>query len=119
MQYTNEKAVEELTLRAYAGKELTESELYEDAGEGYNFLNGDYSLRNFYTDGRNGVFRIKQLTEGERTSSYKTVRLEIYGLKGKPTSITAEGQALEFSSIENGGYVVVTSPDFSKIEVKY
>ena len=119
MQYTNEKPVEQLTLRAYRGKELTHSELYEDAGEGYDFLNGDYSLRNFYTDGRTGVFRIKQIDEGERKSSYSTIRLEVYGLKNAPKSVTVDGEAAEFTAIENDAYVVIVDERFEKVEVRF
>ncbi len=119
MQYTNEKTVEQLTLRAYRGKELTHSELYEDAGEGYDFLNGDFSLRNFYTDGRAGVFRIKQMVEGERKSSYSTIRLELYGLKNPPKSLTVDRKAVEFEAIENNAYVVILEEGFERFEVKF
>ena len=119
MQYTGEKAVEELTLCAYVGKNLTQSELYEDAGEGYDFLNGDYSLRSFYTDGRDGIFRIKQIKEGQRKSTYDRINLEIYGLTGTPTSVTADGKSAAVTATERGGYKVNLPADFVKVEIKF
>lgn len=118
MQYTGEKEVEELTLRVYYGKGLTYSELYEDAGEGYEFLNGDYSLREFYGKGEGGKLTLKQMKEGSRKSSYKNIRMEFYGFGATPSVVKADDKEIEVTAGENGSFVAIVSADFEKIEIK-
>lgn len=117
-QYTNEKPIDVLTLRAYVGRELVHNELYEDSGDGYSFLNGDYKLRSFYSDGREGVFNIKQIKEGKRKTDYSTIELQIFGLDNNLKNVYADGQNIAFSK-ENQYYIVSIVPDFEKVEIKY
>ena len=61
-QYTGQKQFEQITLRAYCGTHT--SELYEDAGDGYDYLNNDYSLRAFSTLSEGNEYVIKTRKRG-------------------------------------------------------
>ncbi|HSZ24388.1 MAG TPA: glycoside hydrolase family 31 protein [Cytophagaceae bacterium] len=82
MQYVGEFPVEELTLHVYyeEGK-LIESTLYEDAGDGYAYKEGEYNQKNFKTEGSIEDFSIRQsfLHHGYKPT-YKTNNILIHGL---------------------------------------
>ena len=46
-QYVGEKVIEQLELDVYYKLGKESSEVYEDAGDGYDYKKGRYSLRNF------------------------------------------------------------------------
>ena len=49
MQYTDEFIFDELTLHIYAGTTEATSYLYEDAGDGLDYKNGEHSIKKIVT----------------------------------------------------------------------
>ncbi len=117
MQYTNEKKVEELTLKVYAGTNA-DNPLYEDAGEGYSYTKGDYSLRQFSTNLGKSKFKISQTVEGKRVSDYSTTKLEIIGLTNKIKSCKIDGKSLAFKETKSIVTIVI-NPNFSSLEIEF
>ena len=116
MQYANERPVEELTLRAFFGLDLTTSELYEDAGEGYGYRNRDYHLRVFHTLSNENHFILTQETVGRFETTYTTVRLELAGVPFAHYRLEVDGQ--RHTATEEGGFLVLrVSPNFGTLEV--
>jgi len=116
MQYTNEKKVEELTLKIYAGTNA-ENLLYEDAGEGYDYANGDYSLRRFTTNLSKSKFKVSQTVEGQRVSDYSIVKLEIHGLSPKIKSCKLDDKTVDFE-VEVSIIKIAIKPNFSTLEIE-
>lgn len=65
MQYSNEKAWDNLEIRIYPGADA-DFTLYEDEGDGYNYEKGKYTLIKFHWDDKN-----RQLTINDREGDYK------------------------------------------------
>ncbi|MFK7933248.1 MAG: glycoside hydrolase family 31 protein, partial [Saprospiraceae bacterium] len=115
MQYTNERPVDELTLKVYFSKEKTLSELYEDAGEGYDYESGIYSLKTFTTQGTDTSFTLAQTKKGEWKDTYGKVKVEVYGLPFKAQRVELDGKVVEFSAADGLSFTVQN--EFSEIKI--
>ncbi len=100
-QYVGQMPIKELHLRVYAGNgEIT---LYEDAGEGMDYLNGDY--RWLYFTCRvlpSGGVTIDWRRAGKYKAAYDGVRCEVYGVEIEPKTIQLDGQAAPIWYFEEG-----------------
>jgi alpha-glucosidase len=104
MQYTGEKKVEVLQLKVYAPTETgttVNSALYEDAGEGYAYQKGKFSLRNFKCSYEKGKFQLRNKKEGGMKSDYRKIQLEIYGLSDQAKQCFIDGEAHAFEIEKN------------------
>jgi len=117
MQYTNEKKVEELTLKIYAGSNI-DNPLYEDAGEGYDYSNGDYSLRKFTTTLGKSKFKLNQSVEGKRVSDYSSIKIEIYGLPSKIKSCKLDNKSMSIKA-DKSSLKLSIKPNFSLLEIEF
>ena len=79
-QYTAEKPVDVLTLEVYYKEGTANTQLYEDAGEGYDYVNGGYSLKTFSLEGSEHTLVIQQHKEGNFKDTYATCLVKVYGL---------------------------------------
>lgn len=116
-QYVGEKVLEELTLLAFYTAGTEESQLYEDAGEGYAYRNGDYKCKTFRVTGTAYTLIIEQQKEGQFVESYSTYKLELYGLPFTPTSCVINGEAQRFDVNAAGVFINVTT-DFKQLELR-
>lgn len=74
-QNTNEKSIEQLTLFiCLDNKGKASGELYWDAGEGWGFKNGDYSLLQFQAVEKNGVTKINLTSRSGKYNINKDIR---------------------------------------------
>ncbi|WP_119071724.1 glycoside hydrolase family 31 protein [Aggregatilinea lenta] len=90
MQYVGELPVEELLLRVFAG--TGESVLYEDAGEGMAYRDGETRWSTFTTSFRpSGEFVIEWHRSGAYQPSYERVRVEVVGISGEPERVELDG----------------------------
>ncbi|MCV9387590.1 glycoside hydrolase family 31 protein [Reichenbachiella ulvae] len=92
MQYVGEFKIQELTLNFYKPFVETISQLYEDAGDGLDYLDGDCSTKTF-TSTPSGLnkWKIIQHIEGDFKTEYKKYQLRFHGLENKPGSIMIDG----------------------------
>ncbi|NJL92585.1 MAG: DUF5110 domain-containing protein [Anaerolineae bacterium] len=108
-QFVGEDAGRELTLRLYAGP--GETTVYEDAGEGLGYQQGDYRFS--YFTARffpNGQYGVDWRTAGAFKPTYQSVRVEILGIPMEPGEITVDRNPAPLWFYENSVVEVVTPP---------
>ena len=120
-QWTDEAPIDELTLYVYYKKGLETSHLYEDAGEGYAYREGDFSLKIFETEGKNGSFTLRQRKEGRFKTSYTTVKIYLVGFPAFVKNCTVDGVEIPIKEIrlrDRSLYTLTIAPGFSMVEWK-
>jgi alpha-glucosidase len=101
MQHTGEQPLDELRLRVYAGN--GESTVYEDAGEGLAYQQGDYRWSYFTCKFlASGQFALEWRRTGRYQPAYQQVRVEIVGISGEPQSVMLDGQGAPVWYYESG-----------------
>ena len=116
MQYTKEKPVEQLRLIVSVGSEAYSSELYEDAGEGWSHLRGQYSLRNFTTAPTKKGFTLDQIQMGEYETDYQTIRLEGFTSNLDIQSVEVDGTIMRVKTNKNGRWTVEVPANFKTLK---
>lgn len=96
MQYTQEKPIEILDLHVYLTEGEESSTLYEDAGDGYDYEQGNYRLAKFWqaNEGRN--MRLQQTLTGKMNPSYDSYRLILHGVKAQVVRCSVDGKAVSY-----------------------
>ncbi len=79
-QYVGELEIEELKLDVYYKNGMEESNVYEDAQDGYDYQKGRFSLRNFKLRGKSDELIINQHKQGKFMTTYDSFRINIIGL---------------------------------------
>jgi alpha-glucosidase len=100
-QYVGQAPIDELHLQVYVGNgEVT---LYEDAGEGMDYLNGAYrwlyfTVKAFPTGGVSIAWR----RAGKYRPPYNRVRCEVFGIDVEPRLVELDGQSAPLWYFEKG-----------------
>ncbi|MBK8701501.1 MAG: glycoside hydrolase family 31 protein [Saprospiraceae bacterium] len=94
MNYVGEKPVMELELRVYYTPGTEKSMLYEDAGDGYEYLNGKCNVKHFYVKGDKKSVHISQQVTGNFKPSYSTYRLKLIGFPDAISAVFADGKSV-------------------------
>jgi hypothetical protein len=94
-QHVGEEAVSEVTLRLYPGSGSRESLLYEDAGEGMAYRDGDWMLRRFVLEAGGGKGRLRQTVEGAFVSPVNVLWLEWVDEATAVRRVSVDGRAAE------------------------
>ncbi|MGC9469901.1 MAG: TIM-barrel domain-containing protein, partial [Anaerolineae bacterium] len=68
------------------------SELYEDAGEGVDYLNGAYRVSHFHLEQSKTTLSLAWIREGAFEPPYEHIELTINGLDRAPRAVTADGE---------------------------
>lgn len=110
-QSTSEK-VDTLTLRIYAGS--AQGRLYEDAGDGYGYRDGEYRLTTYSTTKDGTRLIVTASTEGDYTPPYATM-VQVYGLADSPAQVRVDGKVVPGSW--RGGVLSVTTGTFRTLEL--
>lgn len=117
-QWTGESPVDELTLYVYYKNGRESSILYEDAGEGYDYLDGKFSLKTWTTMGENGHFSLEQQREGDWTPPYQNVKIYLVGFPAFVRHCSVDGTEMPVKEIrlrDRALYTLNTTPDFKRI----
>ncbi|MCR8667271.1 glycoside hydrolase family 31 protein [Aestuariibaculum sp. M13] len=117
-QYVGEKEIEELKLDVYfkIGKET--SQVYEDAHDGYDYIKGRYSLRNFTLTGKTTELIIQQHKLGKYTTPYDTFKLQLHGLPFKIKKVIIDKVEYSFKDIKlNGDNSFIINKDFTDLHI--
>lgn len=93
-QYVGEKQFESIALRVYHGEE--KSELYEDAGDGYGYEQGQYKHRIFTTNAGPNTFSMVQETTGAYQPTYRSFQVILFGLPFQAGSCVVDGKEVLF-----------------------
>jgi alpha-glucosidase len=115
-QYVGEKTIEQLKLDIYYKLGKEQSQVYEDAHDGYDYKKGRYSLRNFSLVGKKRSLTIQQYKSGKYTTSYATFNIEIHGLPFKIDHVEVDNEAIDISKM-NGDISMVVSKEFTEIHI--
>ncbi|ALJ05637.1 glycosyl hydrolase [Pseudalgibacter alginicilyticus] len=117
-QYVGEKTIDELTLDVYykLGKET--SAVYEDATDGYDYIKGRYSLRDFKLHGKDNELIIQQHKSGKYITTYKTFKLNLHGLPFKISKVEIDNVIIPFEEIKlNGDNTLVLTKEFTELHI--
>jgi len=99
------------------------SELYEDAGEGFGYRDGDtrrgdYRLNRFMLRQTEDRLTVTWTREGDYTPPYEHIELTLNGLKRAPRSVRADGEPFSIALSDPIRHSVVLGvPPFETLEV--
>ena len=115
-QYTSAQEETSLLLQVYFGQTTTQSELYQDNGEGYDYQSGQYLLSTFSTEEKGQQFYLSQQRKGD----YSVTKQFTINLIGAPTitSCEVDGLNVEVNNVE-GNVKITIHADFKQIVWKY
>ncbi|GAB1308736.1 glycoside hydrolase family 31 protein [Urechidicola sp. KH5] len=113
-QYVGEKEFDELTLDVYYKKGKEKSQLFEDAHDGYDYIKGRYSLRNFSLVGKSNSLSIQQHKSGKYITPYSTFKLNLKGLPFEIASISVDNENVDVSK---NSETLIVSKDFTTIHI--
>lgn len=117
-QYVGEKQIDELTLDVYYKKGKEKSELYDDAGDGFDYKKGRFSLRTFSLVGKPDELIIQQHKSGKFMTSYKTFKMKLHGLPFKVLKIQIDNEEIEFEDVKvNGDNTIIISKEFTELHI--
>lgn len=111
--------IDELTLYVYYKNGFETSHLYEDAGEGYGYQTGEFSLKILETEGKNGTFTLRQRKEGDFVPAYEKVKIYLVGFPTFVKRCTVDGAEMPIKEIklrERSLYTLTLRPDFERVE---
>jgi alpha-glucosidase len=108
MAHTAERAVDPLTLLLYPAEGAGDSVLYEDAGDGFGYENGEYARRAVSCEELAGSITVRL---GEREGSFvprrEAVHLELRAFGSAPESVEVDGESVEPRYHEESGTLIV------------
>ena len=109
MAHTGEKATDPLTLLLYPTEGADESTLYEDAGDGFGYEEGEYARRAVFCEGSAESVTVRL---GEREGTFvpgrEELRLELRGFGSAPESVVVNGESARSRYDEESGTMVVS-----------
>ncbi|MBA3349151.1 MAG: DUF5110 domain-containing protein [Actinobacteria bacterium] len=95
MNHVGERAADPLTLMIFVDEGQGEAALYEDAGEGYAYRNGDYARTRIFCEGSAGGVSVNiGEREGSFTPARSQTRLELRGLGAAPEAVELDGRTV-------------------------
>lgn len=117
-QHVKEKQIDQVTLDVYYKEGKEQSELYDDAHDGYDYTKGRYSYRTFKLTGKSNELIIQQHKEGKYEAPYQTFKLNLHGLPFTINEIQIDNEKIELSHLkENGTTVMTVDKNFSEIHL--
>jgi alpha-glucosidase len=109
IQYVGDTPPDEARLRVYAGS--GETTLYEDAGEGLEYRDGEYRWSYFTCRFLpSGQFAIEWRRAGQYEPPHKQIRVEVVGISGEPESVVMDGQSAPIWYYESGVVEFLVQP---------
>lgn len=121
MQYTSERNLNTLDLNIYYSESESSSQLYEDAGEGYDYANGDYRLTNFELYPQNKKLELIAHREGTFQPSYQKVNITLVGLPFEPSLLQVDGKPIAFTKTDtdrHSTYTTEVTTDFNRLTIE-
>ena len=117
-QYVGEKDFDEITLDVYYKKGKEESQLYDDAHDGYDYKKGRYSLRTFKVTGKKKEFILQQHKEGKFNAPYKKFNVILHNLPFTITSIQIDNVETAIDSSSNpGNQSIIVDKEFTELHL--
>ncbi|QNF35726.1 DUF4968 domain-containing protein [Adhaeribacter swui] len=121
-QYVGEKAIEALTLHVYHKNGAHQSTLFEDAGDGYGYQNGDCMIKKFATVGTTQSLNLQQTATGNFTPTYKVCKIVLHGLPFEITTAELDEQTIALSQITKDDalqtYTLLVNANFQSLTIR-
>ncbi len=106
VNHTGERPADPITFLLYPSEGAGESELYEDAGEGFGYEEGEYARRNISCErSGDGVTVGIGAREGDFVPDRRSVLVELRGLDFQPQGVSVNGADADRRT-ENGDLVI-------------
>jgi alpha-glucosidase len=104
--YTSEKPTDPLTLLVHPAEGMGESTLYEDAGNGFGYREGEYARRRISCQSSDGRITVRiSEREGSFVPEREEVRLHLHGVEAAQ-SVLVDGEEREPDPGEDGALTV-------------
>ncbi len=117
-QYVGEKTIDELLLDVYYKEGKENSEVYEDATDGYDYIKGRYSLRTFKLSGKKKELIIQQHKSGKFITTYKTFKLNLHGLPFKISKVEVDNVEIPLKELKlNGNNTLTLTKEFNELHI--
>lgn len=116
-QFVGEKTIEILTLHVYYNTEPTKSVLYEDAGDGYEYLEGASNVKTFMVSDAGNQFTIDQTKEGGYAPSYHTYEIILHGVPFDIKACKVDGVEVTVERSKEEPTKVLVPSDFKEIVI--
>lgn len=117
-QYVGEKVIDKVTLDVYFKEGKEQSELYEDAGDGYDYIKGRFSLRSFNLVGKKNELIVQQHKSGKYTTPYEVFKVNLHGLPFKILKIEVDNVERVLEDIKSNGENTLEIPkDFTQLHI--
>ena len=110
MQYVDEFQFDQLTLHCYKPIDRTESDLYEDDGDGLQYANGAFAQKKFVSELTDQGWKISQTRAGQFVTGYESYSAIFHGLTQKPNSVSVDGVELINEAAYENNQLIVTLP---------
>jgi alpha-glucosidase len=120
MQYVGEKPITEMSLHVYYSEEITHSVLYEDAGDNYGYLDGQYNIIRFKQISDRRQVRFKKKYVGNFQIGYQRYRVIFHGVPFQPTEYVIDGRVyrLNAKNFAVGTVKVLADRQFEEIIIR-
>ncbi|MDZ7694904.1 MAG: DUF5110 domain-containing protein [Balneolaceae bacterium] len=121
MQYVGEKDPDQLELRVYYGDKTEESELYEDAEQGYDYEKGDYRLTTFSYHPTDDTIVLQAERAGDFEPPYNHINITLIGLPFEPTHAIIDGEKVAVEEVKQNNkkaYSINVSPNFKTVKLE-
>jgi alpha-glucosidase len=98
-----------LLLNVYYGGEKTNSYLYEDEGDGYDYEKGIYNTKRFKVQCTETSMKLSLKSNGHYEPDYSTYKLIIHGIPFTPSGVLLNEKMVESAAIntENNTLTVI------------
>ncbi|MGB3607407.1 glycoside hydrolase family 31 protein [Psychroserpens sp.] len=117
-QYVGEKKIDSVVLDVYYKKGKEQSELFDDAHDGYDYTKGRYSLRTFKLTGKPQELIVQQHKEGKFNAEYETFELRIHGLPFTINEIQVDNVIIPLKRITTNGMSTMTiNKEFTELHL--
>ncbi|MFV0564989.1 MAG: glycoside hydrolase family 31 protein [Flavobacteriaceae bacterium] len=116
-QFVGEKNIDQLTLGVYYKEGKEDSELYEDANDGYDYTKGRYNLKKFNLEGKENKLIIRVNKRGQFDPSYSTIKVNVFGLPFEVKSIRVDNEEVSLSDVSFSNNSLVVSRDITNLQI--
>ncbi|SMD33732.1 alpha-glucosidase [Reichenbachiella faecimaris] len=120
MQYVDEFVFDELTLECYKPASSTASYIYEDSGDGYDYLESKGFVKKQLTSAIEGNYwLISQVLDGEFASTYQTYEIRLHGLQQMPSQVVVDNEDVTTNAkLESGIVSLSIDKNFKQLIIK-
>ncbi|WP_299766004.1 glycoside hydrolase family 31 protein [uncultured Dokdonia sp.] len=118
-QYVGEKKLEQIELEVYYALGKNQSNVYEDAQDGYDYTKERYSFRTFKMSGRESDWIIQQHKRGTYITPYDTYRIHLIGLPFKIKDIELDNTQVSLESVQYDDKTcsLIVPKDFTELHI--